>query len=40
MQRGTKVMQAHWERHPASGKSIHTRFLEGVKDKKYKLIPA
>lgn len=37
MQSGTKIMKQHWDRHPASGKSIHQRFLDAVKDK-YKLL--
>lgn len=38
MQSGTNVMKQHFDRHPASGKSIHARFLDAVKDKGYKLL--
>jgi hypothetical protein len=37
MQSGTRIMKQHFERHPASGKSIHQRFLDAVKDR-YKLL--
>ncbi|MBI3597292.1 MAG: DUF4150 domain-containing protein [Nitrospirae bacterium] len=37
MQSGTMIMKQHWDRHPASGKSIHQRFLDAVKDN-YKLL--
>jgi hypothetical protein len=37
MQSGTNIMQQHFERHPASGLSIHQRFLNAVKDR-YKLL--
>jgi Domain of unknown function (DUF4150) len=38
MQSGTKVMKQHFERHPASGLSLHARFLQMVGGG-YKLVP-
>jgi hypothetical protein len=37
MESGVAVMKQHFERHPASGLSIHQRFVKAVKDR-YKLL--